>query len=167
MRFSSFGLVLAGMAAATLAAQEGAPDIASQPTSCADGRNVQDGQSCDAETNWPGPYIVFFNWGGTGIDRDAEDILDAAALAFRDAPQDIRLVLTGHSDRSGPAAVNERISRQRAKKVREELIARGVPAGSVQVRGAGEGETLIATADEVREAQNRRVEIIYEAAPGS
>ena len=43
--------------------------------------------------------------------------------------------------------------------MRDLLVAAGVPAESVSVAGRGEREPVVATADEVAEARNRRVEI--------
>ena len=42
------------------------------------------------------------------------------------------------------------------------LIANGVPADIIVIRGAGESEPLVPTADGVREPQNRRVEIVIQ-----
>jgi len=44
--------------------------------------------------------------------------------------------------------------------VRRELVADGVADNLIIVRGVGESDPLVPTADGVREPQNRRVEIV-------
>lgn len=108
----------------------------------------------------PGPFIIFFEWDGRTLGRDGEAILSEVLAAYRSAPH-YRLTLTGHSDRSGPADVNRRISRLRAMVVHDYLLSHGVNSEDIQVEAAGEEELLIATQDGVREAQNRRVEVNF------
>lgn len=65
----------------------------------------------------------------------------------------------GHTDRSGSDAYNEGLALRRANAVAAALAAGGVPSGFVATSGKGESEPRVPTADGVREAQNRRVEI--------
>ena len=74
----------------------------------------------------------------------------------------VRLILTGHADRSGTSRYNQRLSRERADAVRQRLIRLGIGANDIAVFAKGESEPLVATSDGVREPQNRRVEIILE-----
>ena len=68
--------------------------------------------------------------------------------------------LTGHADRSGPVAYNQRLSERRADAVKARLIREGIPAGQIVTIGRGETQPMVPTADGVREPQNRRVEIV-------
>ena len=105
-----------------------------------------------------GPYFVFFGFDSSQIDRDGEDILRGVADDYASSKgADIRL--TGHTDRSGASAYNKRLSQRRVEAVRSRLVALGVAAQDVSIGPDGEGQPLIETADGVREAQNRRVEI--------
>jgi outer membrane protein OmpA-like peptidoglycan-associated protein len=54
---------------------------------------------------------------------------------------------------------NDRLSRQRAERVRAELVRLGVDAARISVEGRGERELLVPTTDEMPEPQNRRVEV--------
>ena len=65
----------------------------------------------------------------------------------------------GHTDRSGSDAYNEALALRRANAVAAALAAGGVPPGFVATSGKGESEPRVPTADGIREAQNRRVEI--------
>ena len=102
--------------------------------------------------------IVFFDWGKAEIQRDYATALDKIGAAAA-ADRRVRLVVEGHSDRSGPADASRRSSLQRAAIVRDHLVGRGVPMARIEVRAWGEERPLIATADGVREPQNRRVEV--------
>lgn len=119
---------------------------------------VADGDVQEAAA--PGPFIVFFDWDGRSIARDDGDILAEVLEAYRANPQ-YRLSLVGHSDRSGPAGHNRVLARGRAVTVRDYLVEQGIPSSAMSVSSAGEDRPLIATADGVREAQNRRVEVEF------
>ena len=109
--------------------------------------------------------IVFFAWDRPIIDGDAAAQLDVVAAAFERSPN-ARINLSGHADRSGPGAPNLRSGRQRADAVHAYLASRGVPGAAMSVMSYGETRPLIATADGVREPQNRRVEVVVMRAPG-
>lgn len=79
-----------------------------------------------------------------------------AALKLREVPD---VVVIGHTDTVGDAATNDRLSAQRAQRVKGFLVAIGIPADRIQTAGRGERELLVPTADNVEEPRNRRVEI--------
>ena len=105
-------------------------------------------------------FIVFFDWSKPDINRDAAAILDKVTAEVAGRPGS-RLVLAGHSDRSGPAGANLRSSKRRAEAVRDYLVKHGVPAGAITFQAYGEQQPIVATEDGVREVQNRRVEIQF------
>jgi len=86
--------------------------------------------------------------------QTAETVL--RELAKRPAAE---IAVIGHTDRVGALEYNDKLSLQRAERVRADFIKRGVAERSISVAGRGEREPLVATADEVAEARNRRVEI--------
>ena len=96
--------------------------------------------------------------GHTPAFEAAAILRDAAATAKTQAP--VRIVATGHADRSGPAAHNDRLSARRAQSVRSQLQQLGIDPLSVATFARGETDPLVPTADGVREPQNRRVEIV-------
>ncbi len=79
-----------------------------------------------------------------------------AEIARRPAPD---IVIIGHTDRVGPVPYNDQLSLKRAERVREDLRKLGIPKVRISVAGRGEREPEVATADEVPEPRNRRVEI--------
>lgn len=104
--------------------------------------------------------MVFFDWGKAELSGDAKVTLDRAAAEFSASGQPI-LTLRAHSDRSGSAATNLRMSHKRAELAADYLREKGVPASSIRIEAIGEGDLLIDTADGVREVQNRRIDILF------
>ncbi|RMF07560.1 MAG: OmpA family protein [Alphaproteobacteria bacterium] len=108
-----------------------------------------------------GPFIVYFPWDSAELTPEAQaEIRRAAVAAKENAP--VKLLLKGHADTSGPDDYNNALSERRAAAVRNALISEGVPAGSIETWGYGEGSLAVWTEDGVRESMNRRVEIIFE-----
>jgi outer membrane protein OmpA-like peptidoglycan-associated protein len=132
---------------------QAAPPSPSSTIACPDGSVAPDA-SHDC------PRFVFFDSGEAELSRDAEAELDKVAARLKELGG--RLLLRGFSDRSGPPAANVRVSLERAELVRQSLIARGLQPAAIRVEALGESQPLIATADGVREPQNRRVEISFE-----
>jgi OmpA-OmpF porin, OOP family len=105
-------------------------------------------------------YIVFFAWDRAEITPVAATILDQVANDFEQGEVP-RIILSGHTDTSGPADYNLGLSERRARAAAAELIARGVPEDAIEVTWFGETQLRVPTADEVREPQNRRVEMLF------
>jgi len=113
-----------------------------------------------AQKPQPTPFMVFFDWGEPDVRSDDASTLDQVAATYRADPGR-RLLLTGHTDRSGSAAVNRAAGLRRAVTVRTELEKRGVPRNVMTIASFGEGQPLVPTEDGVREVQNRRVVISF------
>ena len=80
-----------------------------------------------------------------------------AEVARREA---VEVQITGHTDRVGTIADNDRLSMERAQVVRGILLGYGLHADFMRTVGRGEREPLVSTADEQEEPRNRRVEVI-------
>ncbi|QQS13451.1 MAG: OmpA family protein [Rhodospirillales bacterium] len=104
-------------------------------------------------------YIVFFDFDRANITPQAMTTIKQAAAAAT-AGKKTRIGVTGHADRSGNDAYNMALSLRRANAVKDALVREGIPAANIAVVGRGESQPLVATADGVREPQNRRVEIV-------
>lgn len=106
-------------------------------------------------------YMVFFDFDRSDINQQAlSTIKQAAANAQQGGVQ--RLNVTGHTDRAGAERYNMALSLRRANAVKQVLISEGIAPDQIVVIGRGESQPLVPTADGVREAQNRRVEIILQ-----
>jgi len=104
-------------------------------------------------------FQVFFNFDKSDITPAAASVIRQAAEAVKSG-QATRINVVGHTDTVGTGSYNQTLSDRRAAAVRAQLIADGVPAGEIDSTGVGKSELLVPTGDGVREAQNRRVEIV-------
>ena len=104
-------------------------------------------------------YLVFFDFDRADLtDRARQIIAEAAQNSAR--VQTTRIEVAGHADRSGSPQYNQRLSQRRADAVAAELGRLGIARSAISVQAFGESRPLVATADGVREPQNRRVEIV-------
>ena len=107
----------------------------------------------------PRSFTLYFEEGSTIVMADSQAVL-ATLLAEVAQRQAVEVQVTGHTDRVGPEAYNDRLSLERAEAVREMLVREGLQASFIRAVGRGEREPLVPTPDEQPEARNRRVEII-------
>ncbi len=101
-------------------------------------------------------YTVEFALGSASLSAQAQQVVREAAASFQrgDATM-VRVV--GHTDTTGSAEFNQRLSERRAQAVSDALVAAGVPAGVVQQQGVGQRQLIVPTDDNVLEQRNRVV----------
>jgi OOP family OmpA-OmpF porin len=58
-----------------------------------------------------------------------------------------RIHITGHTDPTGTAQLNERLSRQRAEAVKRYLVTKGLPAGKIIAEGLGSSMPMVTDKD--------------------
>lgn len=104
-------------------------------------------------------YTLHFVMGTTDLLPESQAMLPQI-LAQAQARDGGEIIITGHTDRVGDAAQNDSLSRQRALALRQVFIHAGFADYRVRAVGRGERQPVVATADEVAEAANRRVEIV-------
>lgn len=106
----------------------------------------------------PATFMLYFVTGKDELTQESKaelgKILDE--LKQRPSPD---VVAIGHTDTVGTPESNDRLSLQRAERVRGILAGIGIPAEKIFSAGRGERELLVPTADNVDEPRNRRVEI--------
>jgi len=106
----------------------------------------------------PISFLLYFEEGTDEYTAESRLAFDKvfAEVARRKVAE---IAVIGHTDRVGRLDSNDALSRKRAERVRNDFVARGIPTDSISVAGRGEREPIVATADEVSEPRNRRVEI--------
>ena len=105
-------------------------------------------------------FLVYFDWNRAELTPDGGELV-REFVAFYDPAQVSRIVVVGHTDRSGERLYNEELSLRRAETVAEALKRRGVPSSIISVQAKGESEPQVSTADGVPEQLNRRAEIVW------
>lgn len=107
----------------------------------------------------PAHFTLYFIEGSTRMVPSSQPQVEAlfAEVARRPGAE---VQVTGHTDRLGQDADNDRLSLERAREIRDLLVAQGLDAAITSAVGRGEREPLVQTADGVRDQANRRVEVI-------
>jgi outer membrane protein OmpA-like peptidoglycan-associated protein len=102
----------------------------------------------------PKVFTLFFIEGTTQLTPESAPTLDELRHLVT-AASDVQI--TGHTDTTGDAASNDKLSFDRAIQVRAALVAQGLPVANARVTGRGERELRVPTGDGVNEPGNRRV----------
>jgi outer membrane protein OmpA-like peptidoglycan-associated protein len=104
-------------------------------------------------------FLVFFDFAKADLTDRARQIIAEAATSAQQSGT-TRIEVAGHTDTVGSARYNQGLSERRANAVAGELERRGVPRSAMVIQGFGFTRLLVPTGPNVREPQNRRVEIV-------
>jgi outer membrane protein OmpA-like peptidoglycan-associated protein len=96
--------------------------------------------------------------------KDSQSVLEAVAKVMNDHPEIKSVTVEGHTDNRGNAAMNKKLSDQRAASVVKWLAAHGVDKGRLSSIGYGQERPLDSNATEDGRKNNRRVEFHIDAA---
>jgi outer membrane protein OmpA-like peptidoglycan-associated protein len=88
----------------------------------------------------------------------SRDILEEVARSLVANPT-VRVEVAGHTDSTGPRAVNERLSLARAESVKAFLVENGVAGDRMTVQGYASTQPVASNRTASGRAQNRRVEL--------
>jgi len=101
---------------------------------------------------------ILFDVDKTALKEDAKTELGDLAKVLKDYPDTV-LVIEGHTDSTGSAAHNKKLSEQRAQSVIETLATDGVDRSRLTSKGLGEDKPIQTNSTAEGRAQNRRVEV--------
>lgn len=100
---------------------------------------------------------IFFDVDQATIKSTAAPKLDNAIETLKKFPS-LRIEVSGHTDSKGNDQYNTDLSQRRAEAVKQYMVDRGIDAGRIETRGAGENEPIASNASRPGRAQNRRIE---------
>ncbi len=103
-------------------------------------------------------FTAYFGFDEWFLRAEALDVIGEAMETARVGGHG-EIVLGGHTDTSGPAGYNDTLSLRRAEVVKATMVELGALPDAIRVIAYGETQLAVPTADGVREALNRRVEI--------
>lgn len=104
------------------------------------------------------PNDVSFDVNSANIKPELRSVLDTFANSLRGDPNAM-LTIVGHTDSTGSDAINNPLSLERARSVKDYLSARGVSSTRIETAGRGEREPIADNSTESGRARNRRVEM--------
>jgi outer membrane protein OmpA-like peptidoglycan-associated protein len=98
---------------------------------------------------------VNFEFNKDAINKKFYENLDVVVGILKQY-KDIQVEVGGHTDNVGSSAVNERLSAQRAAKVKDYLVSKGIEASRMTVKGYSYNEPVADNATTEGRAKNRR-----------
>jgi outer membrane protein OmpA-like peptidoglycan-associated protein len=106
----------------------------------------------------PATFTLYFLEGRDELTPESKAELEKVFTELKRRPLP-DIVVIGHSDTVGSLSFNDKLSLQRAERLREMLVGLGIPADRIQAAGRGKRELMVPTEENVSEPRNRRVEI--------
>ncbi|MGH6956852.1 MAG: OmpA family protein, partial [Caulobacteraceae bacterium] len=100
--------------------------------------------------------IVYFPFDQYVLTPDAQSVVQEGAQYATGEQPSSHVTVVGHTDTSGSAAYNMRLSERRAKATADQLVADGVAQNVLDVSWVGKTDLAVQTGDGVKEPLNRR-----------
>lgn len=101
---------------------------------------------------------ILFDTGKADLKPTAKINLQQMADIMKKYPENV-LAINGYTDNTGSAAINDALSERRAKAVKDQLVASGMPEAVMTAYGRGPSNPIGSNSDANGRQQNRRVEI--------
>ncbi len=100
---------------------------------------------------------IFFDIGKSTLRSESNAELDRLLKLMQDVPS-LKIEIGGHTDNTGSASLNQKLSADRADAVVNYLKSKGVSAGRMNSKGYGDSVPVASNATESGRQQNRRTE---------
>ena len=138
-------------------AQFGAPVPAPlpQPVQSAPIAPVQAPVPAQAPAQTAADFTVYFDFDSWTLTAEDLKVITDAINSARSGGQS-HITVVGHTDTSGSADYNQKLSVRRANVVVEALVDMGARRAAITASGVGENDLAVQTGDNVKEAKNRR-----------
>ena len=100
---------------------------------------------------------IFFDLGKATLRMESNAELDRLVKLMNDAPK-LKIEISGHTDNTGSAAMNENLSQQRANAVVAYVVSKGIEATRLAAKGYGSKKPIATNETDAGRQQNRRTE---------
>ncbi|MBI1838574.1 MAG: OmpA family protein [Flavobacteriia bacterium] len=100
---------------------------------------------------------IFFDLGKATLRAESNAELDRLVKLMKDVPT-LKIEISGHTDNTGSANINETLSQQRAEAVVTYLASKGVAANRMVAKGYGSSKPIAPNTTDEGKQQNRRTE---------
>lgn len=108
------------------------------------------------------PGNITFETGKSNVRTQFFPVLESVAIVLKEFDQTI-VDASGHTDSTGSAELNQRLSEDRAESVKSVLVGEGVRSGRIRAVGYGYRRPVASNDTASGREQNRRVELKLEA----
>ncbi len=103
---------------------------------------------------------VYFDTARATIQKRSYDVLNQVAATLKAHPEVTKLRVEGHTDSRGGAAMNQKLSQERADAVVDYMVDRGIDRDRLVAKGFGESQPIADNGTAKGRAKNRRVEFM-------
>lgn len=139
-----------------LAAPMGPQRIETGSVDSAGGESLTPGQcACRGLAEGVGPVV--FGKASTNLDRKGQKAIDEVTRIAATCAGTL-IEVHGHTDATGSASANRRLSEQRARAVAERLIGAGIEPRRIVIIGHGDTAPILPNTTAENRARNRRIE---------
>ncbi|WP_431157167.1 OmpA family protein [Winogradskyella poriferorum] len=102
---------------------------------------------------------ILFDTGKSTIKDQSEQVLQNITAILKEYPNS-RFSIDGHTDSTGSATLNQKLSEKRANAVIDYLVANGIDANRLEGKGYGENNPIANNKTREGRKANRRVEVV-------
>lgn len=108
-----------------------------------------------------GKSILYINFDvdKSNISAEGKEVVSQIAEALK-KDKNLKISIEGHTDNTGDAGQNKKLSNDRANSVMNNIIAYGIDKSRLTAKGFGSEKPLFTNDSEQKKAKNRRVELV-------
>ena len=100
---------------------------------------------------------IFFDVGQSTLRPESNSELNRLLKLMNDVPQ-LKIEISGHTDNTGSAVLNNKLSQERAESVVKYLVKNGIPLSRLEAKGYGSEKPIASNKNESGRQENRRTE---------
>lgn len=102
------------------------------------------------------PKFILFNTGKSTFKAGVTEKIDVIAEVMNKNPK-ANFLIEGHTDSTGSAAINDKLSKERAMAVKDYLVKKGIDTTRLDAQGFGPNQPIASNKTADGRTQNRRV----------